>query len=206
MTNSITKNIMTIIAKHCQKELNDFNRIGVHLNKKNGDLYHCINFQASQWNSAENGEFTINLVVTSPVLYCYWAGRPFPKNPASATWPICESIGFLLPEHGSLWWKVNNDTNTNKLSIEVLDLIKTYGLPFLNNYKTIDDIGSKMQPNRELLNILIKAIISKVKNNDSESLALLQSALSQSKGKPFEESIKIIAQRLGLSKNLQENK
>jgi hypothetical protein len=202
MADSITKEIMAITAKYCQKELDDFKRVGIHLYKKTDDIYQCINFQASQWNSAENGEFTINLVVTSPVLYTYWTGGPFPKNPASATWPICVRIGLLLPNKRDLWWKVNQETSTNKIAMEILDYIKTVGLPFLNSYQSIDDIGNNMLPDSELPNLLLKALICKLKDNESESLTFLQSALSQSKGKPFEETVKIITERLGFTNKI----
>jgi hypothetical protein len=88
---SITLQAIDFVSKGACTDLlvpRGFRRRAPHFFRQADGVYHCINFQASQWGSYDSGKFTINLSVTSPELYSAFTGQPFPKNPATASRPI----------------------------------------------------------------------------------------------------------------------
>ncbi len=112
-----------------------FRRRGDHLCREIDGLFHCVHFQSSQWGSASEGRFTINLCIASPVVWEIWTETPFPKNPASAQIPFTQRLGLLRPSNRDLWWNVDANSRFDLLSAEVNETLREYGIPYLNQYR-----------------------------------------------------------------------
>ncbi|AVQ13224.1 Uncharacterized protein XB16_2921 [Leptospira santarosai] len=205
---SITQKAVSIISKGCQKELNEFERIGNHLHKNSNDLIHCIHFQYSRWNSKQNGEFTVNLAVVSASLYKFWTGNPLPKNPASVLWPIQIRIGNLLPEKFDKWWEIQPNTNLNPIKEEIIEKLRAYAFSFFSKYNSIDDIFEELKLDKVVPGIfeyqrpLLLAMIYKLKQNERESIKQIQKAFNEFRDFRSQEIVLLLANRLCIDTNL----
>lgn len=110
-----------------------------------GDLFHVINFQGSQWGSADSGQFTINLGVIWPFFHEKYLSQPMPPNPASAKPSVAHRIGFLLPQNEDIWWPVHRNTRTDLLAAEMQCVLSNFALPFLKRFGTVAQLVSELQ-------------------------------------------------------------
>src|SRR5689334_3780539 len=110
-----------------------FRRQGNHLHRRSQDLIHAFNFQASR---SKAGDFTVNLLVSSEALYRHWTGRPLPKNPATAFFPIQQRIGILMSGGQDRWWTINAEREV--LSRDVRHALVKYGMPFFDAFPSSD--------------------------------------------------------------------
>ncbi|EMY78282.1 PF14137 domain protein [Leptospira weilii serovar Ranarum str. ICFT] len=208
MPTSITQKAVSLVSKNSHKKLSEFKRLGNHLYRNSNDLIHCIHFQYSQWNSGENGKFTINLAIVSESLYKFWTGNSLPKNPATALWPIQVRLSSLLPEKFDKWWTVDLNTNLVILTKEIIECLQAYALPFFSKYSSINELFDELKFDKSIPGIfesqrpLLLAMIYKLKQNEKESIKLIQKAFHESEGSRFQETVVLLANRLGLHINL----
>lgn len=207
MSKSITAVTIAAISKFAySQEMKSlgFKRSGNHMYRPSADLFHGVHFQASQWGTSEQGEFTINLVVTSSILYEAWTGKPLPRNPATALFPIQQRIGAIMPKHNDHWWSVSQTTDMKALELEILDTLTSYALPFFADYPDSKALYDRMRQDKQLPGRssaqvpLIQAILAKNLGHPDEADALIQKALIDTAGKPFNTTVAIIGQRIGV--------
>jgi len=182
-----------------------FRRQSNHLHRRPEDLVHGIHFQASMWGSRDEGEFTLNLLVTSPALYRCWTGHSLPANPATAAFPYPERIGLLMPSRRDHWWDVNPDTNTDALAGDVIGALFEYAIPYSDRFPDARSLLEAFQAGREVFPTLknhtpiIYAILAKELGNMEEARGQILHAYNMSRGTGFAGTVKIIAERLDLS-------
>jgi hypothetical protein len=98
---------------------------------------HWVNlgFQKSRYSDSEDVKFTVNLTVVSKAT---WAAQrqaqPYlPERPAAntryGTFAWQRRIGLLMPDGIDHWWTVHSTTNLPDLAADVLQWIRSYGLP-----------------------------------------------------------------------------
>lgn len=180
-----------------------FKRLGNHMFRPSADLFHGIHFQASQWGSSEEGQFTINLVVTSEILYKCWSGNSLPRNPASAAFPIQQRIGALMPHRLDHWWPVSGATDVAALGHEVMHALITYAIPFFAEYPDSNSLLGRLRENKGLPGItsaqcpLIHAMLAKSLGFPEEAAAHIRKALIEAGVSPFRATVEIVGQRLG---------
>jgi hypothetical protein len=205
MSKSITQEAMTQASRETAKRLASagFKRNGIHLNRKVGELFHAIRFQASQWGTAAEGKFTVNLIVTSPSLYTEWIGRPFPANPASALFPIQMRIGSLTPQRYDHWWQVDSETDISSLATEVASTIEQYAMQFFTLYESNELLLAQLRqgncpgctsPQRAV----VHALVANNLGYQAEAVEACQRALSESNVPAFSDRVIGLAQKLGL--------
>lgn len=181
-----------------------FRRMGNHLNRSRENLVHAIHFQGSQWGSAASGSFTVNLVVTSPFLYSTWTGRPFPANPASALFAVTSRIGRLMPSRADHWWQVEEETDLAALANETASAIVEYGLPFFDEFDTVQSILTRLRHGDPLPGLtdaqlpLVHAMLSIQAGAREEGQGLLERAYSAAGSSAFRGTVRMIADRLGV--------
>lgn len=154
-------------------------RKGNHLYRQSEDLFHGINFQTSNWNASEAGQFTINLVITSPSIFSACLGKPFPSNPGAAYFPIFERIGLVMPPpRKDIWWDVSPETDLDALSAEVCEKVVEHGLLFLNTYPSGLAILKKLRSYQSIpihqFRPFIHAILAMEAGFDDEARQILQ--------------------------------
>ena len=180
-----------------------FKRKGLHLYKKAGELFHAIQFQASQWGTAAEGKFTINLIVTSPALYEEWIGRPFPINPASALFPIQRRIGSLMPQRSDYWWTVRPGTDIPSLATEVANTVDYCAIKFFTSYESYEALLSQLRQGiwpgcTARLGAVVHALVANNLGYKEEALEAFRTALSNSDVPAFDRRVVSLAQKLGL--------
>jgi hypothetical protein len=168
-------------------------------------LSQCVNFQASAWGSREAGSFTINLGVSSPALFEGFTGRSFPKVPAATLWPVNRRIGLLMPSHLDLWWKVDESTDIAKLGDQVASTVRDYAIPWFQSLATRTGFVQAVEHTPGSLGIfpaqvpLVVAIFAAEDGDLARARSVLVSALDDSRGEPFEETVRRVATRLSIA-------
>jgi hypothetical protein len=182
----------------------NFRRKAPHFWRFADGLSHCVNFQASAWGSRDAGRFTINLGVSSTALFEGFTGRRFPKQPSSALWPINVRIGRLMPAPADLWWDVDSNTDVAKLGDEIAAALRDYVLPFFSSLSTRQQLIAAVQQRAATLRIfpapvrLVLAIVAAEDGDIERARSLLHSSLSDARGRPFEKTVRRIADRLAI--------
>lgn len=180
-----------------------FRRQGNHLHRRAHDLIHAFNFQASRGSAVPLGEFTVNLVVTADFIYRHWMGRPLPKNPAAALFPIQQRIGSLLPQRQDTWWRA--DADIESVCIEVRQALVTYGLPFFADFPSVDALLERLRTGRGAPHMspgqaaLLYAMLAKEKGFDEEAGWQIRTALEMAEASEFRETVRTLARRLGIA-------
>ncbi|MBJ6124189.1 DUF4304 domain-containing protein [Microvirga splendida] len=181
-----------------------FRKQGAHLHRAKENLIHGIHFQPSRGNQSESGTFTINLIVTSSAIYSAFFGSSLPSNPATAGFPITERIGFLMPAHKDHWWYVSPETDVERLSSEVSEAITHHALPFFDEYVGPDALLHKLRAQEALPGVadpqipVLHAVVAKHAGYDDEARQLLRQAIETSHYPGFTETVKKVANRIGL--------
>lgn len=180
-----------------------FRRQSNHFNRKSADLFHSVHFQASQWGTAVEGQFTVNLGVTSEPLYRIWTSTPLPVNPASAFYPITERIGALMPGGLDHWWPVDMSTDLAALADEVADTLLQYALPFFADFPDGRDLLDRLRAGKPLPISpyslrFVQAILAKEYGFDDEAREQMNLELTEARTPRHRETAETISQRLGL--------
>jgi hypothetical protein len=181
-----------------------FKRQAPHFWRETDGLFHSVNFQASQWGTSEDGQFTVNLGVSSPSLYSSFTGRSFPKNPGTVFWPIYNRIGGLMPSRCDLWWRVTDQTDPGALGLEVANTLHDYALPFFESIRTAEQFNELLLGNQPIPGVtagqrpLIGATVAVQLGQLDEARRLLCAALNENRGKPFESTVRNVARELRL--------
>ena len=102
--------------------------------------WEMLSFQKSMFSDSTELSFTLNLYVVEKDEWenARKSNSLFPLKPTATTyWGIGwhKRIGHLMPAKKDYWWKVNNNTNLDKLAHEVMEVIENYALPEIANTK-----------------------------------------------------------------------
>ena len=205
MSKSITQQAMTQASRETAKRLASagFKRKGIHLYRKVGELFHAIHFQASQWGTAVEGRFTVNLIVTSPGLYTEWMGHSFPANPALALFPIQTRIGSLTPQRCDHWWPVDSETDISALATEVASTIAQYAMQFFTLYESNELLLAQLRQGScpgctAPLAAVVHALAASNLGYKAEATEACQRALSETDVPEFSERVISLARKLDL--------
>ena len=186
---------------------NGFRRRAPHFWRETDGIYHSVNFQASQWGTSAEGQFTLNLGISSPSLYSGFMGREFPKNPGAVLWPIYNRIGGLMPSRCDLWWQVTDRTDPNVLGLEVAAALRDYALPFFERIRTAEQFNALLLSDQPVAGVteaqrpLIGATLAVQLGQIDEARRLLCTALNDHRGKPFESTVRNVARKLQVQLN-----
>lgn len=93
--------------------------------------WQIIDFQASQFGSRDDVRFTVNLGVAYPELRGAddtWTEK---HAPAEHKAHVRERIGFLLAGGEDHWWELTPDTDPRELADELIGVLSTKALPWL---------------------------------------------------------------------------
>ena len=205
MATSVTREVIAAISKGPGAAVlkpAGFRRAAPHFWRDVGGINHAVNFQASQWGSADSGKFTINLGVSIPAVYERFWGRAFQTNRGTALWPIQVRLGFLMDGHDR-WWRVTSAADVGPIGEDIAAALKAHALPFFDRLVTTADfVGLVRAPTpKGMLCVqapLVMAILAAEEGNEQEARSHLSAAFAKQRGKPFEATVRRIAERLGI--------
>ncbi len=153
------------------------------------------------WNTPDAAEFTVNLNVVLPAFHERWTGTPMPTNPASAA-PICSyRIGLLMEDRRDCWWKVTPESDTETISRQVAEVIRTIGLPALNQAADLEWLLTKLRAEERFSGIvtnqtLAAAILLAYLGQMPEALQTIRQLRQRNKHAGFAKTISTIEARL----------
>jgi hypothetical protein len=181
-----------------------FRRQADHLHRQVDGLFHGIHFQASQWGTATEGKLTVNLSVSSPMIWRAWYGVAFPSNPATALFPFQVRIGHLMPGRLDRWWDIDERTRPDECAEEITGLIVKFGLPFLDRVRSLPEMLDLLRKDiapglSEPQALAVHAIVANELGLQKEASALLGEAANASKIGGFRSNLRLVADRAGIA-------
>jgi Domain of unknown function (DUF4304) len=168
-----------------------------------GELIKVVHCQSSMWNTPDTAQFTLNLNIVLPYFHEKWAGKPFPKNPGTAAPIVSQRIGFLMPGNLDLWWQIAPSTDPAGVAAQVSSALSKYALPYLDHHSDLNLLmkDAASNPKKHPLGYntaLCLAILHNYRGNQSKAERIVRELWSRNKLESFQETIKLIAQRLDL--------
>ena len=109
---------------------------------KKANNWGLINFQISKSSTPLVTLFTINLGVSSSILREN-EGIDLSKRPVVEECHWRKRIGFILDKQEDYWWKLESDTDLDKLSIEIITLINRFGIPEIFKHISDENLASE---------------------------------------------------------------
>jgi hypothetical protein len=204
---SLTSVVIAASSKATQTLLaaEGFRRKSVHLLRASSDVLHCVHFQSSKWGTAQDGQFTVNFVVTWPSIYEAWTGKPLPANAATAAYPIQNRIGSCLPERTDVWWTVNDQTDAEAVAQKVASTVAETAPSFFARFSTTAMVLACLREHGGLPGLtqaqacLVHAFLAKSFGCESEAEQTLAVALANAGSSPFKSTIRSFAQRADIA-------
>ncbi len=191
-------------AAHRQFAGSGWRRKAPHLIRESAGVIHGIHFQASQFGSAEEGRFTINLVVTEPRIYQAWTRRPPPANPATALYPVQQRIGWMLPAHRDHWWEISSSTDITTVKSEVLDLLRLAESDFFIQFSSLEAMLERLRQHGTLPGLhgrqggVTHGLIAAILGHITEAETVLRQEVASSTVPGFTYNIREAAKHVGI--------
>ena len=179
-----------------------FRKMSRLFSRQTNDIYHVVDFQASQFNDPDDASFTVNVGVTHPGLHETYCGRPFPTNPGTAVHAISIRLGRLIPsQQTDLWWDVSPDTDVTALGESIASLLRAHALPFLDTFGSVTDVLDALSTNPERFGVgkesqVFEAILHSVTGSADEAEAVFAELLAGKSSEGFKNTVQIIRQEL----------
>jgi hypothetical protein len=101
-----------------------------------GLVTQIVNIQGSDWNSAESGQFTMNLGVYFPDAARLQGIDEVRERPLAQHCLVQTRIGRVPPDDVNLWWEVSAATDCRKLGEELSDVIRSRAVPWIERHST----------------------------------------------------------------------
>lgn len=191
-------------AVHRQFAELGWRRKASHLVRESAGVIHGIHFQASQFGSAEQGTFTINLVVTEPRIYQAWTRRPLPANPATALYPIQQRIGRMSPSSRDHWWDVSSTTDLSIVQRDVFDLLSIAERDFFVQFRSLEDMLERLRLHGTLPGLhgrqggVTRGLIAAILGYTAEAETVLRQEVASSTVPGFTYNIREAAKHVGI--------
>ena len=121
-----------------------FKKRGLTWNQCSGDIVRVVDYQISKFSSSDRIDFTINLGIWMRPVWAVYTGRQAPKFIKEGDcWPSYR-IGQVLADFRSdandLWWTVTSEDEVERTGGEVCTMMSDKCLPFLNRFRSIEDV------------------------------------------------------------------
>ena len=169
-------------------------------------MIQVVDFQTTWLNRPDRAEFTVNLNVILPFYHEKWTGQPLPKYPGSAAAICSRRLGHLLPEKTDRWWTVTPSTNCTLVSRELAELVRSFGLPYLEKASDLQFLCEKLGSDKHFPDMLMSqplafAILLCHLGREEEARHVIDETRRKNRVDGFGKTIDLIEERLGLASN-----
>lgn len=144
--------------------------------REHNDRTDVINIQLSLWNRGENGKFTVNLGVYFPEIAFITDAPPLKGILKEYNCTVRQRIGFLKPRGCDDWWEIDDLTDLKAISLQLLNDVKIYGLPWLDKMSELDEVKKEASNNNLAF---VSAGIALYQSNLDEAAIYLKLAKKQ---------------------------
>lgn len=179
-----------------------FRKRGMVWNRKCSGVVHVLDIQLSQWNTAEEVSFTINLGVWIEAVWraCYDKSPPAWITPTKC-WPALR-IGQLL-DGKDKWWSVNSSRATAAVGAELRDVVANTCLPFLDRLDSCAAVLAAAEEDprlrRHAQERLYHAILKHLVGLRDEARTALNDLVAETRNAAWREWMLDVAERLASS-------
>ena len=151
-----------------------------------------------------HGKFTVNIGILIPnILRLEGFGKIDAKKVYNAAYcSISTRLGHVSPYAGDAWWSIQEPFPP--ISAEVQDLLKNYGLPFLDQFRRNKDIIDRFEQDRRLPGItdpgcrkIIGILYHAAGNHQAATAAFNEARSLVEKDHPFIQHVNLIESRIG---------
>ncbi len=169
---------------------------------------YLIEMQTSKIPSEVDYQFTFNLGIYVPNLISIYTNLPEPKNLNISHSACSARIGMLKLQKKDIWWTLNKENfeEDNKIGESIYDSLKNFGLPFLNQFQSPNEIAKfliESTENSKYIFPLAKSIrftyagiIFYLINDLENSKQILEKAIDYSSKQPNEKIFQDLYKRL----------
>jgi hypothetical protein len=142
--------------------------------RQNGELIEIVSPQKSKWNGSAEGKFTINLGVCWPNVQEILgrACKAFPPKDYECT--LRQRLGSLFADGRDYWWTVIPDSDARRIGEEVLEKLRSFGIPWLRRATSVDEAPG-MAPTAEAV------VLHAIRGERALATSLLNEAFAKSK-------------------------
>jgi hypothetical protein len=107
-----------------------FKRTGQSFARQFPEIWQVINVQVSVSSTSQEKVFTVNFGIDSKIAMQF-RGANVEKAPLHYACPISFRIGWFADEN-DLWWRLKDDASARQALDEILQMLISKGIPFLN--------------------------------------------------------------------------
>lgn len=200
----LRRHIVPLLKRH------GFEGEGTSFVRECDDIHWVINVQTGRWNNVDEFEFTLNVGVYVPGLMRIFLDRKEPARIGIEACAIISRIGLLTEEKLDTWWNITKDNKWKPLTdiaLEIEELLKSKGLPFLERFRNKEAVATflatkrnkddiQIAPQSAAYSLTYAAIIFKLLSLEERSRNCIAKAIDLSRGSPAEETVRAIAARL----------
>jgi len=138
---------------HPELRSRGFIRDGSTWNRRASGFVQVINVQSSQWNSRGNESCTVNLgIFWEKVRRICWQ-KPPSRFAREVDCLVRVRIGRLLDEKRDRWWALAEAEDVKPASEEILELLESDGLPWLENFKSLRELHDLLAAGEDDTNV-----------------------------------------------------
>jgi hypothetical protein len=130
---------------------NQFRRSGLKWNRVRGPFIDVVTLQIANYSDEVHNVFTLNIGVAVPAFHALIWPDMVSKFFIEADCVVRVRLGELINEKPKIdannqWWRYDSSIQNTEQFVESLsDAIEEYGLPFFDNFKSIDDISIHLE-------------------------------------------------------------
>lgn len=144
----ISESIDAVIAQGLSMQLKSagFKKTGRTWHKQTPTGWQVVNVQASSGNIGSVGKFAINLGIYCTAI-AEMAEAAVEGRPKEYQTTLRERLG-VLAKGQDYWWQISELVDLAKVSAEVVTLMESHGLPWLDHHSSVPAISEvlKVQP------------------------------------------------------------
>jgi hypothetical protein len=203
-----------LVKKHLQPLLKSrgFHRKSRTWNRREADFTQVIHIQASRWNQADSGSFTINLGIFVESLYRVFAGEDPNQFIRDTECILRKRIGYVSNgaprQKTDRWWRFDGNTDLAGLGKEINESLESYAIPFLDRNSSLRAIeaflSSDISWEARTPTARIYLAIIKHRLNDRHAARELLKEVASHRQPVWQERAHVVASRLRIELHLKD--
>lgn len=119
-----------------------FKKTGHYFRRPLAQCTQVVNVQASNWSTAKELQFTVNMGVFYPEVLAlgpFDGWKPSPSGPPEHKCQLRARLGQFMPGGEDKWWTIHAVDDAGPVANELRDVFKAHGLPWLEAVSSFED-------------------------------------------------------------------
>jgi Domain of unknown function (DUF4304) len=125
-----------------------------------GGVFQIVNVQLSQWGTATESKFTINLGVFFPSIQQISLKPALDGVPNEYDCHLRQRIGMLMPDHLDHWWTVTSNPSIDGVAQQISEAWSMYGQQWIERCSHLELIEDKDMYKSSVIAMMIAIALS----------------------------------------------